>query len=360
MPSIARARHRSRSGSAAGARRRRSRSLERHDRPLPEDRQGIAISTFGKVIKRGWDWLGLTPAAPARVSGLDRGAGPRGVPHAQQERLHPHRPARRRVPRVSQGDPGSGLATARRVGRCARRGGAAAHACGWSAISSACSKISPTTFRCCARSSIGAPAGRSGCRCRAAATNACPGRCSRTSAAEATSGHAVAAASRLRASRSRVKPRRRTEELPTGALRAPESERDPARHVRHLTRWAAAPANRRRSVGTLDTVPGRRRPARYGLLVQFESRPDDPGARPAGRQHDLDQRRASRVHARGGVALDRLPHRAGRGARAGAAGGRRERRARVHHAVPGALGRGEWGETGESTRTAKKNRVRQR
>ena len=25
----------------------------------------------------------------------------------------------------------------------------------------------------------------------------------------------------------------------------------------------------------LGTVPGRRRPARYGLLVQFESRPDD-------------------------------------------------------------------------------------
>ena len=28
-------------------------------------------------------------------------------------------------------------------------------------------------------------------------------------------------------------------------------------------------------VGTLSAVPGRRRPARYGLLVQFESRPDD-------------------------------------------------------------------------------------
>lgn len=28
------------------------------------------------------------------------------------------------------------------------------------------------------------------------------------------------------------------------------------------------------AVGTLETVPGRRRPARYGLLVQFESRPD--------------------------------------------------------------------------------------
>lgn len=44
--------------------------LERHDAALPEDRQGIAVSTFGKVIKRGWDWLGLTPAAPARISGL--------------------------------------------------------------------------------------------------------------------------------------------------------------------------------------------------------------------------------------------------------------------------------------------------
>lgn len=44
--------------------------LERHDAPLPEDRQGIAISTFGKVIKRGWDWLGLTPATPTRISGL--------------------------------------------------------------------------------------------------------------------------------------------------------------------------------------------------------------------------------------------------------------------------------------------------
>jgi hypothetical protein len=30
------------------------------------------------------------------------------------------------------------------------------------------------------------------------------------------------------------------------------------------------------SAGSLDTMVGRRRPARYGLLVQFESRPDDP------------------------------------------------------------------------------------
>lgn len=44
--------------------------LERHAFPIAEDRQGLAISTFGKVIKRGWDWIGLTPAAPSRVSGL--------------------------------------------------------------------------------------------------------------------------------------------------------------------------------------------------------------------------------------------------------------------------------------------------
>jgi hypothetical protein len=44
--------------------------LERRRQPLPEDLQGIAISTFGKVIKRGWDWLGLAPSAREHISGL--------------------------------------------------------------------------------------------------------------------------------------------------------------------------------------------------------------------------------------------------------------------------------------------------
>jgi hypothetical protein len=44
--------------------------LLRHREPLPEERRGIGISTFGKVIKRGWDWLGLTPQAPERIGGL--------------------------------------------------------------------------------------------------------------------------------------------------------------------------------------------------------------------------------------------------------------------------------------------------
>jgi len=44
--------------------------LTRDRVPLPEERRGIAISTFGKVIRRGWDWLGITPASPNHVGGL--------------------------------------------------------------------------------------------------------------------------------------------------------------------------------------------------------------------------------------------------------------------------------------------------
>ncbi|MBX7185547.1 MAG: ATP-binding protein [Vicinamibacteria bacterium] len=42
----------------------------RSDDTLPEGRQGIAISTFGKVIKRGWDWLGVSPPTPEKVGGI--------------------------------------------------------------------------------------------------------------------------------------------------------------------------------------------------------------------------------------------------------------------------------------------------
>jgi len=44
--------------------------LIREDVALPEEQRGLAISTYGKVIRRGWDWLGLTPSAPERVGGL--------------------------------------------------------------------------------------------------------------------------------------------------------------------------------------------------------------------------------------------------------------------------------------------------
>lgn len=44
--------------------------LVRDRLPLPEERRGLAISTFGKVIKRGWEWLGLAPSSPDRIGGL--------------------------------------------------------------------------------------------------------------------------------------------------------------------------------------------------------------------------------------------------------------------------------------------------
>ena len=44
--------------------------LLRADAPLPEEQRGIAVSSLGKVIKRGWDWLGLSPAGAERVGGL--------------------------------------------------------------------------------------------------------------------------------------------------------------------------------------------------------------------------------------------------------------------------------------------------
>jgi hypothetical protein len=49
---------RSRFDSDVAAGPRRSASSNRHPFAAP-DRERIAISTLGKIIKRGWDWLGL-------------------------------------------------------------------------------------------------------------------------------------------------------------------------------------------------------------------------------------------------------------------------------------------------------------
>jgi len=44
--------------------------LVKTESSLSEDLQGLAISTYGKIIKSGWDWLGITPQARERISGL--------------------------------------------------------------------------------------------------------------------------------------------------------------------------------------------------------------------------------------------------------------------------------------------------
>jgi hypothetical protein len=44
--------------------------LYRESAPLLEELRGLAVSTYGKIIKRGWDWLGISPNAPERIGGL--------------------------------------------------------------------------------------------------------------------------------------------------------------------------------------------------------------------------------------------------------------------------------------------------
>jgi anti-sigma regulatory factor (Ser/Thr protein kinase) len=47
----------------------------RIDDALTDGRSGLAISTYGKVIKRGWDWLGLSPEVPERIGGMIEAPG---------------------------------------------------------------------------------------------------------------------------------------------------------------------------------------------------------------------------------------------------------------------------------------------
>lgn len=49
--------------------------LYRVDQPLPDDLQGLGVSTLGKVIRRGWDWIGLSSASPGLVGGLIEAPG---------------------------------------------------------------------------------------------------------------------------------------------------------------------------------------------------------------------------------------------------------------------------------------------
>jgi hypothetical protein len=44
--------------------------VSRSDVPLAEADSGIAVSTLGKVIKRGWDWLGVSAPVSSHVRGI--------------------------------------------------------------------------------------------------------------------------------------------------------------------------------------------------------------------------------------------------------------------------------------------------
>ncbi len=44
--------------------------IRKYKEPLDEEKRGIAISTCGKVIKHGWDWLGISAKNPDYISGV--------------------------------------------------------------------------------------------------------------------------------------------------------------------------------------------------------------------------------------------------------------------------------------------------
>lgn len=44
--------------------------IEKKDIEIQEENRGIAISVLGKVVKRGWEWLGINPKNPKKITGV--------------------------------------------------------------------------------------------------------------------------------------------------------------------------------------------------------------------------------------------------------------------------------------------------
>jgi hypothetical protein len=246
---------------------------------LPAGREGIAVSTFGKVIKRGWDWLGLAPAAAAHVTGLieapdlaacltlskndfirtgARGASYLAYRKAVQEvvsrqlaqwgdrRDGDERPRMVRLERdlervledLADDFPLLRSLVDRRTGGQKRlpmpgRGD---------------ERVAAPLF-------ANVPAGHE------------------SAGEEGLSSRAEGAATKQPEGPSAPTPE---SPLPPPQEGPPVEEGHPASENEALAPGDAQPhAHIAASAGTADTVPGRRRPARYGLLVQFESRPAD-------------------------------------------------------------------------------------
>jgi hypothetical protein len=254
-------------------------SLERHDMPLPDDRQGIAISTFGKVIKRGWDWLGLTPATPARVSGLIEApdlaacltlskndfirSGPRGATYLAYRKAIQEVVSRQLI---AWGDTRDTDARPRTM------------------------RLERDLERVLEDLSGDFPLLRSLVDHRAGGQKRLPlpGRgdervpgpllANLPSGEDGTAGNEGGAAPPPGDAAPSPEPSQPRQPPAPGV---PEAEATPSEQPQTPDEHAATPDHTSPTelptpVGTMSTVPGRRRPARYGLLLQFESRPDDP------------------------------------------------------------------------------------
>jgi Histidine kinase-, DNA gyrase B-, and HSP90-like ATPase len=238
--------------------------LERHAL-LPPDRLGIAISTFGKVIKRGWDWLGVVPPPRGHIGGLievpDLAAcltlskndfirtGSRGASYLAYRKALQEVVSRQLA---AWGDARDAEAPPRtvRLERDLER------------VLEDLADAFPLLQSLVDRHAGGQKRlplpGRGDARVPASLF-------ANMLAGDAAAGEEGAGAS----SPKPESPPRSPEPVPPAGDQPPAGTEPP--HEGGLSH-----ADTAASAGALDTVAGRRRPARYGLLVQFESRPGDP------------------------------------------------------------------------------------
>ena len=260
--------------------------IARSDEPVPDAERGVAVSTLGKVIRRGWDWLGITPAAGDRLTGLIEApglaealqlnkadfirTGPRGATYLAYRKAV-QEAVRQRLDEWGEGAP----PREKTRPRTARSRG----------IWRTCWSTWRLTFPSWARSSSAGPADSDASRSGA------PKRAGPTASGRAT----------------------RARRLPTSRGPGP----DPRRSSRPLGGASKGPL---RSGDSLRVPAGGR------------------GARATRRVHRLGQRRPPRMAARRGLTGRRLPHRALR--RNGARPARRRAgwRPRVHQHVSRPLG----------------------
>lgn len=234
---------------------------------LRPDREGIAVSTFGKVIKRGWDWLGLTPAARGEITGLVEApdlagcltlsksdfirTGARGASYLAYRKAIQEVVARQ----LAQWSDGRDAAAPPRLVRLERD---------LERVLEDLSDDFPLLRSLVDR--------RAGGQKRLPMPGRGPDKVAaplfaETPAGDGTNGDSPDA----------VPPGLEGASGETAPPREPAGEpADPAPPPDHDPGGADdPPAQAEIAAGTLETTSGRRRPARYGLLVQFESRPED-------------------------------------------------------------------------------------
>ena len=251
--------------------------IERHAL-LRVEREGIAISTFGKVIKRGWDWLGLAPAARAHIGGLIESPDLAACLTLSKNDF------------IRVGTPGASYLAYRKaiqevVSRQLAKWGDARDA----ETRPRTARLERDLKRVLEDLADDFPLLRSLVDRRAGGQKRLPlpGRgdervpaplFASVPAGDESAGVGGAAPPARGAT---AKPPEGSSsphpESPAGSPEEVPFSGDPAPPESHAL---AAPEGKRQadvlaSAGTLHTVTGRRRPARYGLLVQFESRPDD-------------------------------------------------------------------------------------